>query len=986
MIAECRNLSMLRKSLATLPQTLDQTYDRILTAIKEKDRVYTIRILQWLTFSSRPLTIEEVAEVVAIDVAREPAFDPDEVLLDPLEALEICSSLVTITKTWGSTRIVALAHYSVQEYLVSERIRKGPAKQYSMQEAECHKAMTIGCLGYLHRFQEPMTDETFYTSALADYSARFWNNHLQKTADGVEEMSRLAMTLLLMNKQVFANSIQIYDPDGEHSGGIATPLYYASLFGLTLITKLLLDQDVDVNAQTGEWGTALLAAVAGKHLAVVELLVKAKADVDFQNQYEEIALHRAIRLEETAIVKVLIDAGADVNKREMDDYAIHLASKKGDEVLVTMLVDAKADVSVRDQYGYDALTMALHGHHKAVVKLLVDTGANVNTRDHNDCSALRFASREGDEELVRMFIKAGADVNAPGSENFGNALLAAAEGGHTAVVKLLLDNGAEIDAQHAKWGSALHGAVRSSQEATAEVLLRRGASVASDMQSKGVMNHAVDNPDCTSSLVRMLQQYNVPLDTIDVANMTPLHYCVKFEHEAIARQLIDAGVPIDSRVRRRARPSKVGISGNSQAVAAIPISASISVGLTPLHLAALRGRPLMTKFLLAHGADPNALSEHSETPLHLALRATILGHKCEDDWDQVRFRNPHAHNETLDALLADPVTSLTAADINGESSLHCVAYGRPGSAKLIQRLISRGADPHLVNSNQQNPLHLAIQAQNIESVKTLLGRGVNVHPTSEKDINILHYAAQVRNHDILLALFESEQVEATALVTLKNENGQNVLHHLLSMESTTQATEVKTVQWLLELGVNASELDHFGISPLAQYFEGPRPTINVGICRSLLGTKEAASFASQEGQTLGHLCAKSTKLGGNILSVLNEGGVDMMKKDCRGRTVLHYAVLYNTLTENALEYLLNVVGIKANEQDDQGHTALQYTIEKVDAYEDRDSWDFQRWESIRYILSKLQETEVRSLLIQADSSGHLSNTSLPLNPNQNRMQ
>ncbi|KAF1347199.1 hypothetical protein EJ07DRAFT_160453 [Lizonia empirigonia] len=64
----CRNRAMLRKLLATLPQTLDQTYDHILTAISEDDYKYAIRILQWLTFSARPLSVEEIAEVVGIDV------------------------------------------------------------------------------------------------------------------------------------------------------------------------------------------------------------------------------------------------------------------------------------------------------------------------------------------------------------------------------------------------------------------------------------------------------------------------------------------------------------------------------------------------------------------------------------------------------------------------------------------------------------------------------------------------------------------------------------------------------------------------------------------------------------------------------------------------------------------------------------------------------------------------------------------------------
>ena len=72
---------------------------------------------QRLTFSARPLFDEENAEVVAIDMVREPAFDHDEVLEDPLEALSICSSLGTISSNMAKQRltpeqrIVTLAHY-----------------------------------------------------------------------------------------------------------------------------------------------------------------------------------------------------------------------------------------------------------------------------------------------------------------------------------------------------------------------------------------------------------------------------------------------------------------------------------------------------------------------------------------------------------------------------------------------------------------------------------------------------------------------------------------------------------------------------------------------------------------------------------------------------------------------------------------------------------------------------------------------------------
>jgi hypothetical protein len=151
---------MLQKSLTTLPSTLDETYDRILCAINDDDSQYAIRILRWLAFSKRPLQVEEVAEVVAIDPERDPAFDRDEVLEDPLDVLAICSSLVTIAtndkhmrKSSGSTgKVVLLAHYSVKEYLTSGRCRQDRVIRYNMQDTTCNEFIARSCLGYLLQF------------------------------------------------------------------------------------------------------------------------------------------------------------------------------------------------------------------------------------------------------------------------------------------------------------------------------------------------------------------------------------------------------------------------------------------------------------------------------------------------------------------------------------------------------------------------------------------------------------------------------------------------------------------------------------------------------------------------------------------------------------------------------------------------------------------------------------------------------------------
>src|SRR5437764_417870 len=138
---------MLRKTLKSLPKTLDDTYARILLSIDEGYIQDALKILQWLSFSTRPVLIKEVAEVVAVDLERShPRFDPEQRLHEPHDLLVICSSLVTTSSVTfelpdgelEGTEELRLAHFSVKEYLTSERIQAGPASKFGILEITAH--------------------------------------------------------------------------------------------------------------------------------------------------------------------------------------------------------------------------------------------------------------------------------------------------------------------------------------------------------------------------------------------------------------------------------------------------------------------------------------------------------------------------------------------------------------------------------------------------------------------------------------------------------------------------------------------------------------------------------------------------------------------------------------------------------------------------------------------------------------------------------
>ena len=68
-----------QRVLEELPESLDGTYERILREVKKMNQRHTHRLLQCLVVAVRPLLVEELAEVLAVDFDEEgmPKLNPD---------------------------------------------------------------------------------------------------------------------------------------------------------------------------------------------------------------------------------------------------------------------------------------------------------------------------------------------------------------------------------------------------------------------------------------------------------------------------------------------------------------------------------------------------------------------------------------------------------------------------------------------------------------------------------------------------------------------------------------------------------------------------------------------------------------------------------------------------------------------------------------------------------------------------------------------
>src|ERR1700730_15030431 len=107
-----------RSILDELPETLDETYERILRSINKANREHAHRLLQCLTVAIRPLRVEELAEVLAVDFSAAhrgviTKVNPYWRWTDQHQAVpSTCSSLIAIVNDRG-LQVGQFSHFSV---------------------------------------------------------------------------------------------------------------------------------------------------------------------------------------------------------------------------------------------------------------------------------------------------------------------------------------------------------------------------------------------------------------------------------------------------------------------------------------------------------------------------------------------------------------------------------------------------------------------------------------------------------------------------------------------------------------------------------------------------------------------------------------------------------------------------------------------------------------------------------------------------------
>ena len=361
---------------------MDETYERVLREIKKPNRDHARRLLQCLVVAIRPLRIEELAEVLAIDFGDAegiPKLNASWRWEDQERALlTSCSSLIAIVDT-GYSRVVQFSHFSVKEYLTSERLATSSqdVSRYHITFETAHTILAQACVSTLLQLDDhDEQDGVEMNVPLAAYTAKYWVRHAQ--FEDVASRIKGMEDLFDLDKPYFAAWRRLYDIDiipprdpvfdqfGSWKSGANIPLYYAALCGfVNLVEQLMAKHPQHVNAICGRYRTPAVAALAGRHFQLAQVLYHNKSSVEPRGRFANTPLHSATYNGDLEMVQALLEYGVDVNtKNSYGSTPLDYASMGGhhnEPRVARLLMEHGADLrqcrvyregSTRRQYAY----------------------------------------------------------------------------------------------------------------------------------------------------------------------------------------------------------------------------------------------------------------------------------------------------------------------------------------------------------------------------------------------------------------------------------------------------------------------------------------------------------------------------------------------------------------------------------------------------------------------------------------------------------
>lgn len=432
--------------------------------------------------------------------------------------------------------------------------------------------------------------------------------------------------------------------------------------------------------------------------------------------------------------------------------------------------------------------------------------------DRNDSEKSANGSDTSETTRVEAIIRYSPDlINAP-DQNGETLLQSHAAHGDLDTIRLLLDHGAAVNGTKQPGLTPLAYAAGNGHKAAVDLLLSKGAKPALATES----------------------------------GVTPLHLAVLKGYELVAKDLIEAGAPIDAQVSKTVNYGVFNLSYR------------LEPGQTPLQIACQQGYRSLADLLISKGADVN--SPTSSPPLYFAvisqdqgLAKALLAARADPnagaaaalkaaagigDVSMLDLLLAHASHPDLNGCLEAAISRKQPAtvkeligrkaDPNGKVPAGLPASPYPGGTPFIflalsdlptlTAVLDGGANPNVREPAGDSPLERAMRigANSEQALELLLAHGADPNEVDPRNgFTVLHRAAA----DGYLGVMKLLLKHGAKVDVRSNSTGVTPLH--LAVQSGRQ----EVVALLLDAGADPNIRDQSGETPLdlAKRFNAPVP-------------------------------------------------------------------------------------------------------------------------------------------------------------------
>ncbi|KID85874.1 ankyrin repeat protein [Metarhizium guizhouense ARSEF 977] len=439
------------------------------------------------------------------------------------------------------------------------------------------------------------------------------------------------------------------------------------------------------------------------------------------------------------------------------------------------------DMNSHASDGSTALIIATKGNHLNMVRILVGRGASAIWRDGNGRNALQYAAQYGHGQVLHELLEAGKVVDRDDIyyQTNPSLLSLSALAGHVQVIKMLLDRGfrdtdalvlacqygqtaaVKVLAPYPSSASRNAGYLKAAafhRQDTVKTLLDAGA----DINTKCSLNLTALHHIAYSSnprLVQLLVSRGAKLDVRDITKSTPLHYAARRCSVECLKILVEAGAGLNVEDEKGATPLYLAATAGSEDGVGILLAAKSSFTVprpvageysTFLDLALATFKTDVFRPIVKHATD---ISGPGLCLSPGALFLFLYGQKEKGrDTEKVRILLEYGMDPNQElgngsmlhyaALwgwleLAKLLCESDKTDVNLVSQKHgtplqaAVIEGGKDGPKMVELLLSRGADARKGSGFYGSPLHAAAA---MPSLVSMSGEAVAPYITMAKMI------------------------------------------------------------------------------------------------------------------------------------------------------------------------------------------------------------------------------------------------------------